>query len=228
MSEPMRGPTPRDAGLVPGLVRGADGIERCSWAGEHADYIKYHDREWGVPVADDRLLFEKICLEGFQSGLSWLTILRKRGNFREAFSGFDIERVAAYSERDVDKLLRNRGIVRHRGKIESTINNARRACEMASSCGSLAAFFWQWEPDEASRPSVLDHAALLTLTKSAESIAMAKELKRRGWRFVGPTTAYAFMQAMGLVNDHIEGCRARGAIGARRARFQRPSLPTNR
>ncbi len=224
MAEPRTGSILPNTRSAPGLIRGTDGIERCFWAGEHADYIEYHDREWGVPVADDRLLFEKICLEGFQSGLSWLTILRKRENFRDAFAGFDIERVAAYSEQHVERLLQNPGIIRHRGKIESTINNARRACEMVSRYGSLAAFFWQWEPDEASRPACLDHATLLTLAKSAESIAMAKELKRQGWRFVGPTTAYAFMQAMGLVNDHIEGCSARAAIEAHRARFRRPNL----
>ena len=214
--------TSETAALPPGLIRGRDGRARCFWAGKHADYIAYHDLEWGVPVADDRLLFEKICLEGFQSGLSWLTILRKRENFREAFGCFDFERVAEYTERDVERLLLDRGIIRHRGKIEATINNARRAREMASMHGSLAAFFWQWEPDEASRPAIIDHSTLLKLTKTRESIAMAKELKRRRWRFVGPTTAYAFMQAMGLVNDHIAGCHARPLIEARRSKFQRP------
>ena len=206
-----------------GLVKGVDGNFRCFWAGTAADYISYHDEEWGVPVADDRVLFEKICLEGFQSGLSWLTILRKRENFREAFKGFDFDRVAAFDEGDVERLLRNPGIIRHRGKIESTINNARRAREMASECGSLATFFWQWEPDEASRPVRLDHPTMLSLTASPESKAMSRELKRRGWRFVGPTTAYAFMQAMGLVNDHIEGCCARPGIEDLRAGFARPA-----
>ena len=215
-------PTSGNTALPSGLVRGSDGRPRCSWAGTHPDYIEYHDEEWGIPIADDRLLFEKICLEGFQSGLSWLTILRKRENFREAFGGFDFERVAGYTELDVERLLQNRGIIRHRGKIEATINNARRAREMASRHGSLAAFFWRWEPDEASRPAVIDHSTLLTVTKSPESIAMSKELKRRKWRFVGPTTAYAFMQAMGLVNDHIAGCHARPLVDERRSTFQRP------
>ena len=225
MSGPSVETAPNDAGPVPGLIRGDDGIQRCFWAGDQADYIEYHDVEWGRPVADDRRLFEKICLEGFQSGLSWLTILRKRENFREAFSNFDFELVAAYTEREVEVLLRNAGIVRHRGKIEATINNARRAREMANGHGSLAAFFWQWEPAEESRPTRIDHATLLRLTKSAESTAMAKELRRLGWRFVGPTTAYAFMQSMGLVNDHIEGCRARPQVESERSRFQRPTAP---
>ena len=221
-------PTQPDTRLAPGLIRGADGIARCFWAGENADYIEYHDREWGVPVADDRTLFEKICLEGFQSGLSWLTILRKRQNFRDAFSCFDMERVATYTVRDVERLLQDRGIIRHRGKIEAAINNARRACEIASRHGSLAAFFWRWEPAASSRPARIDHATLLTLTKSAESIAMATELKRQGWRFVGPTTLYAFMQAMGLVNDHIEGCCARAEVKRRRLHFQRPAQTADR
>lgn len=221
-------PTQPDTCLAPGLIRGADGVARCFWAGQNPDYIEYHDREWGVPVADDRRLFEKICLEGFQSGLSWLTILRKRQNFRDAFSGFDVERVATYTERDVERLLQDRGIIRHRGKIEAAINNARRACEMASRHGSLAAFFWQWEPAASSRPARIDHPTLLTLTKSAESIAMARELKRQGWRFVGPTTAYAFMQAMGLVNDHIEGCCFRAEVERRRLHFRRPSQTADR
>ena len=222
MTDGQSDSTARRGGLPSGLIRGRDGRARCFWAGTHADYIEYHDLEWGVPVADDRLLFEKICLEGFQSGLSWLTILRKRENFREAFGGFEFERVAEYTERDVERLLLNRGIIRHRGKIQATINNARRAREMASRHGSLAAFFWQWEPDEASRPAIIDHSTLVVLTKTPESIAMSKELKRRKWRFVGPTTAYAFMQAMGLVNDHITGCHARPLIEARRSKFQRP------
>lgn len=207
----------------PGLVFGSDGLARCWWAGEAGDYVAYHDREWGAPVDDDRRLFEKICLEGFQSGLSWLTILRKRQNFREVFAGFDFERVATYSERDVEMLLGNPGIIRHRGKIEATINNARRACEMASEFGSLAAYFWEWEPSAGARPSRVDYETVRALVTTPESVAMAKDLKRRGWRFVGPTTAYAFMQAMGLVNDHIEGCHARPRIEALRAEFKRPS-----
>ncbi len=207
-----------------GLVVGHDGLRRCSWAGTYPDYISYHDEEWGVPVRDDRRLFEKICLEGFQSGLSWLTILRKRKNFREAFADFDYERIARFSLTDVDRLLGNPGIVRHRRKIEATINNARRACEMTARHGSLAAFFWSWEPSEATRPDRLDHETLLTLTQSRESALMSRELKRRGWKFVGPTTSYAFMQAMGLVNDHLEGCSARSKIEALRTAFRRPSV----
>ena len=208
--------------IAPGLTLGSDGNARCFWAGGDPDYIDYHDLEWGVPTANDLTLFEKICLEGFQSGLSWLTILRKRNNFREAFEGFDFERVAKFTDTDVERLLGNPGIVRHRGKIRSTINNAMRARELATESGSLARYFWSWEPAEESRPAYLDHATLLSLTKSPESTAMSKDLKRRGWTFVGPTTAYAFMQAMGLVNDHIEGCFARPRIERLRATFKRP------
>ena len=210
----------------PGLSRGNDGLVRCWWAGDTDDYVAYHDLEWGVPVCDDCRLFEKLCLEGFQSGLSWLTILRKREHFREAFAGFDFERVANYSDGDVVRLLGNPGIVRHRGKIEATINNARRACDMASEFGSLAAFFWHWEPTEDARPPGMDYETLRTLASTPESVAMSKELKRRGWRFVGPTTAYAFMQAMGLVNDHIDGCHARPRIEGLRSGFKRPSSTT--
>ncbi len=199
-----------------GLVRGVDGLLRCFWAGDHADYVRYHDIEWGHPVVDDKALFEKICLEGFQSGLSWLTILRKRENFREAFDGFDYELVAKYTEADVTRLLGNAGIVRHRGKIEATINNARRAVEMAAEVGSLHQFFWSWEPSAEDRPRIVDRQSLLALTKSKESVGMSKALKKRGWRFVGPVTAYAFMQAMGLVNDHVEGCHSKARIDARR------------
>ena len=205
-----------------GLAPGADGRPRCFWATSHADYGAYHDEEWGVPVADDRILFEKLCLEGFQSGLSWLTILRKRENFRDAFENFEFEKVAEFTRSDVERLLRNPGIVRHRGKIEATVNNARRALEVVSEYGSLASFFWRWEPDKASRPDRIDRQTLLTLTASRESTAMAKALKKRGWRFVGPTTAYAFMQAMGLVNDHLGGCCARARIESLRAEFVRP------
>jgi DNA-3-methyladenine glycosylase I len=205
-----------------GLIEGADGRTRCFWPGDHDDYLVYHDREWGFPVADDHRLFEKICLEGFQSGLSWLTILRKRDNFREAFDGFDFERVARFNSRSVEKLLKNEGVVRHRGKIESTINNAKRAVEMAEEFGSLGAWFWQWEPDPAGRPAKLDLATLRTLSKTPESAAMSKALKKRGWSFVGPTTAYAFMQAMGMVNDHLHGCHSRKAIDDARKKFKRP------
>src|SRR5690242_17861126 len=182
---------------------------RCSWAGEDPLYIAYHDHEWGFPVADDRRLFEKICLEGFQSGLAWITILRKREAFREAFAGFDFERVTRFGARDVQRLLGNPGIVRHRGKIESTINNAKRAMDLAAKHGSLAAYFWRFEPPPASRPRKLSRDALAAMATSPESIALAKDLKRRGWSFVGPTTVYAFMQAMGLVNDHVSECDTR-------------------
>jgi len=204
-----------------GLVTGEDGAPRCWWGAGSPDYAAYHDREWGFPVTDETRLFEKICLEGFQAGLSWLTILRKRDNFREAFDGFDFNRVARFTPRRVDRLLTNAGIVRHRGKIESTINNARRAIEMAEECGSLAPFFWQFEPAPASRPSVLTRSALVKVTMSDESKALSRELKKRGWSFVGPTTMYAFMQAMGLVNDHLDGCHVRPA--AIRARALMPA-----
>jgi len=209
--------------LKKGLIKGEDGHVRCFWPGELPDYLDYHDTEWGLPVADDHRLFEKICLEGFQSGLSWLTILRKRENFREAFSEFDFERVAKYGARDVEKLVKNAGIIRHRGKIVSTVNNAKRACEMADEFGSLGAYFWQHETNVANRPKKLDHKTLKTLGKTAESIALSKDLKKRGWSFVGPTTAYAFMQAMGMVNDHIEGCFAREATEEARKKFKRPA-----
>ena len=187
-------------------------MNRCWWCGTDPLYTQYHDEEWGMPVRDDHRLFEKICLEGFQSGLSWLTILRKREHFREAFAGFDPDRVARFTGRDVNRLLKNDGIVRHRGKIESTINNAKRARELRAEHGSLAAYFWQWEPDPASRPTRVTREALLRMATSPESIALSKDLKKRGWTFVGPTTVYAFMQAMGLVNDHVEGCHRRPIV----------------
>ncbi|HMN85388.1 MAG TPA: DNA-3-methyladenine glycosylase I, partial [Bauldia sp.] len=189
-----------------GLMVGPDGRTRCAWHGGADDYMAYHDREWGRPMADDRRLFEKICLEGFQSGLSWLTILRKRENFRAAFAGFELGKVARFGEKDVARLLGDAGIVRHRGKIESTINNAKRAVELVKTEGSLAAYFWRFEPDPATRPERFDWATLRAMPKTPESIALSKDLKKRGWSFVGPTTVYAFMQAMGLVNDHVEGC----------------------
>jgi len=190
---------------------------RCRWCGQDPLYVAYHDTEWGYPVGDDRRLFEKICLEGFQAGLAWITILRKREAFREAFAGFEIERVARMGEADIARLLGNSGIVRHRGKIASTLNNARRARELAQECGSLAAYFWSWEPQPSSRPRKVTRAVLATMASSPESVAMAKDLKRRGWTFVGPTTVYAFMQAMGLVNDHEDDCVVRAkALAARR------------
>ena len=196
---------------------------RCWWPGEDPLYLRYHDREWGTPVTNDRRLFEKICLEGFQAGLSWLTILRKRPHFRKAFADFDIDRVARFGSRDVARLLKDAGIVRHRGKIESTINNARRASDMRDEFGSLAAYFWRWEPEPRSRPGRLTRDALLQLARTPESIALSKDLKRRRWTFVGPTTVYAFMQAMGLVNDHLDGCASRPAVEVARATLRRPA-----
>jgi DNA-3-methyladenine glycosylase I len=197
------------------VVRGEDGVARCAWGDSAPDYRPYHDEEWGRPVTDDVRLFEKLCLEGFQSGLSWLTILRKREAFRAAFAGFDFHRVAGFDERDVERLLGDAGIIRHRGKIEATINNAGRAVEMVEAEGSIAAFVWAYEPGTT-------RAGLESET--AESRALAKELKRRGWRFVGPTTVYAFMQAMGLVNDHLEGCDAREPALRARAALQLPRV----
>lgn len=179
---------------------------RCWWCGTDPLYVEYHDREWGRPVTDDTRLFEKICLEGFQAGLSWLTILRKREHFRAAFHGFDIDRVSRYTARDVERLLKNEGIVRHRGKIESTINNAKRARELQKEFGSLSNYVWRWRPASASRPRRITPAVLKTMATTPESIVLSKDLRRRGWTFVGPTTIYAFMQAMGLVNDHIDTC----------------------
>ena len=205
-----------------GVKLGHDGALRCWWAQSAPDYVEYHDREWGYPVADDHRLFEKICLEGFQAGLSWLTILRKRNAFRSAFCDFDFTRVARFNTRSVERLLGNAGIVRHRGKIESTVNNARRAIELADEWGSLAAYFWRWEPTLAGRPRRITHRVLTELTQTPESCALSRDLKRRGWTFVGPTTVYAFMQAMGLVNDHLEGCLVRDRAQAARRRFCRP------
>jgi DNA-3-methyladenine glycosylase I len=201
---------------------GSDGLPRCSWCLGAPDYVAYHDEEWGRPVLDDTRLLEKLCLEGFQSGLSWLTILRKRENFRRAFAGFDRERVARFGPRDVARLLADAGIVRHRGKIEATIANARAACGVAEAEGSLAALVWRFEPARAARPRRLTGATLSRLAQTPESAALSKELKRRGFCFVGPTTAYAFMQAMGLVNDHLEGCHLRASLERTRGRLRRP------
>jgi DNA-3-methyladenine glycosylase I len=195
---------------------------RCSWCGEHPDYQAYHDLEWGFPVADDRRLFEKLCLEGFQSGLSWLTILRKRDNFRNAFAEFDFERIARWNERSVSRLLKDAGIVRHRGKIEAVLHNARAARALRDETGSLAAFFWRFEPDEAERLARPGARPSMIPSETSESRALSKELKTRGFRFVGPTTAYAFMQSMGIVNDHAESCDTRARVDAARRRFVRP------
>ena len=204
------------------LRTAGDGIPRCWWGSDHEDYQRYHDKEWGRPVADDFRLFEKICLEGFQCGLSWLTILRKRENFRIAFAGFDFHKVARFDDRDVARLLRDDGIVRHRGKIEATINNARRALEVVREFGSLGAYIWQWEPNSP-EPHVGkgDYAhPIPSITKTSQ--ALSKDMKNRGWKFFGPTTAYAFMQAMGMVNDHMEGCVIRVEIEVLRSKFKRP------
>jgi DNA-3-methyladenine glycosylase I len=197
-------------------AKGPDGKSRCQWCNVTPEYLTYHDSEWGFPVDDDFRLFEKLSLEGFQSGLSWRTILAKRENFRAAFRDFDFNKIARFSERDVTRLLKDEGIVRHRGKIEAVINNARRAKELVKQKGSLAAFFWSYEPDkkQLAKPQ--------TASTSAESIALSKDLKKMGWKFVGPTTAYAFMQAMGLINDHAEGCVVRPQVERARKHFRRP------
>ena len=213
-------PKPRgEGGLVSPKPIGEGG---CTWPGGDELYLRYHDEEWGRPVADDTRLFEKICLEGFQSGLSWITILRKRDNFRRAFKDFDPVAVARFTARDVQRLLKDAGIVRHRGKIESTINNAQRALELIEEQGSLAAYFWAWEPSPATRPRKLTRARLMKMSTTPQSAALSKDLKKRGWTFVGPTTCYAFMQAMGLVNDHVDGCHVRADIERARTRFTRP------
>ena len=208
--------------LPDGLFADDHGAARCLWCQATPGYRDYHDSEWGFPVADDRRLFEKICLEGFQSGLSWLTILNKREAFRAGFANFDMDKVARFTAKDVERLVNDAGIVRHRGKIESTINNAQRAIELRDEFGSLAAYFWRHEPNAKSRPRRVTRDALRTMTTSPESIAISKDLKKRGWSFVGPSTVYAFMQAMGLVNDHIEGCATRQRALAARAAFRRP------
>ncbi len=200
-----------------GTVIGADGKARCRWCTAAPEFLAYHDEEWGFPVGNDRRLFEKLCLEGFQSGLSWRTILAKRENFRAAFHDFDFEKIARFTARDVTRLLKNEGIVRHRGKIEAVINNAQRAREIVKRDGSLAAFVWRYEPD----PKSL--AKPQTASTSAVSIALSKDLKKLGWKFVGPTTVYAFMQAMGLINDHAEGCAIRMKVMRARKNFVRPA-----
>ena len=204
--------------LPKGLIEGEDGKLRCWWHGNDPEYLRYHDEEWGYPVYDDVHLFEKICLEGFQAGLSWLTILRKRDNFRAAFYGFDYHKVSKFQESDVERLLQDAGIIRHRGKIEATINNAKQALLLIEEFGSLSKYFWQYEPRPEDRPDTFDHAALSQLAKTPESIAMSKDLKKRGWKFVGPTTCYAFMQSMGIVNDHLEGCYCRQLAEEKRSK----------
>jgi len=199
------------------LFTGPDGQSRCAWCASDPEYMRYHDEEWGYPVSDDIRLFEKICLEGFQSGLSWWTILRKRAAFRAAFAGFDFHKVAQFGEADVTRLLADAGIVRHRGKINATINNAARAVEMVANEGSLAAYFWSFEP----KPD--EHGAPQTASISETSKRLSKDLKKRGWKFVGPTTCFAFMQAMGMINDHATGCVHREIADQKRAAFTPPS-----
>jgi DNA-3-methyladenine glycosylase I len=197
-------------------ILGTDGKSRCRWCAAAPEFLDYHDTEWGFPVSDDHRLFEKLSLEGFQSGLSWRTILAKRENFRAAFHDFDFDRIARFTHRDLDRLLKDDGIVRHRGKIEAVVNNARRAQELVKQEGSLAAFIWRYEPDveQLARPQ--------TASTSAEAIALSKTLKKQGWKFIGPTTVYAFMQAMGLINDHVEDCVIRTKVERARRSFRRP------
>ncbi len=207
---------------TPGLTTDAAGHIHCSWRTSGPEYPRYHDDEWGVPVADDVQLYEKICLEGFQAGMAWITILRKREQFRAAFEGFDFRRVAQYGEADIERLMQDPGIVRNRAKIVSTINNARRACELVDETGSLARWLWAFEPGDEERPAVVDLAYWTGNPTSPASVRLSKALKKRGWTFVGPTTMYALMQAMGMVNDHLEGCACRSRIEELRCLFKRP------
>ncbi|WP_444897863.1 DNA-3-methyladenine glycosylase I [Microbulbifer sp. EKSA008] len=198
------------------LIQGHDGKYRCSWCSSAPDFLEYHDSEWGYPVDDDYRLFEKLCLEGFQSGLSWRTILAKRENFRRAFHKFDFNKVARFNQSNIEKLLKNEGIIRHRGKIEAVVSNAKCAKEIVKNEGSLASFVWRYEPKEEAL------ATPQSMSTSKESILLSKDLKKLGWKFVGPTTVYAFMQAMGLINDHLEGCVTRTQIELHRRKFIRP------
>lgn len=207
-----------------GLRVGDDGRRRCWWPGDDPLYVTYHDSEWGRPVDDDHRLFEKLSLEGFQSGLSWLTILRKRPRFREAFAGFDPEKIARFGKRDIARLMADAGIVRNRAKILATINNAQRYAELVAEAGSLAAFVWRYEPQPQAQPRVIDYPTLMKLSVSPESKAMSRDLRKRGWAFVGPTTAYAAMEAVGIVNDHLEGCWARPRVERERRAFRRPGV----
>ncbi|MCR6499286.1 DNA-3-methyladenine glycosylase I [Shinella sp. CPCC 101442] len=207
-----------------GLLEGDDGRTRCAWHGNLEDYRRYHDEEWGHPVTSDIRLFEKICLEGFQSGLSWLTILRKREGFRAAFAGFDLDKVAAFDDADIARCLADAGIVRHRGKIVSTINNAKRAQALREEFGTLARYFWGFEPTPEERPERVEWDIIVANPTTPTSVRLSKDLKKRGWTFVGPTTVYAFMQAMGLVNDHVEGCFCRPEVEANRNRLARPQF----
>jgi DNA-3-methyladenine glycosylase I len=219
----MTTPAQHQAAERRGLFIADDGAPRCHWCRATPGYQHYHDHEWGFPVTDERRLFEKICLEGFQAGLSWLTILNKRESFRAGFANFEAEKVVRFTAKDVERLLADAGIVRHRGKIESTINNAQQVLELRQEFGSFAAYAWGFEPAARSRPKKLTHEALIAMTTSPEAIAMSKDLKKRGWSFVGPTTVYAFMQAMGLVNAHREGCASRDAALQARAAMTPPT-----
>jgi DNA-3-methyladenine glycosylase I len=201
---------------VNSLLVGEDGRPRCRWCDAAPEFLDYHDTEWGFPVDDDRRLFEKLCLEGFQSGLSWRTVLAKRENFRAQFHSFDFDRIARFKQSDVERLLQDKGIIRHRGKIDAVINNAQRVRELVKREGSLAAFIWRYEPDGGRQVEPQ------TLSTSKESVALSKELKRQGWKFVGPTTVYAFMQAVGLINDHAEGCVIRAEVERAGRKFRRP------
>jgi DNA-3-methyladenine glycosylase I len=209
---------------IDGLIVAADNKSRCWWPAEDQQYLNYHDEEWGYPVSDDRHLFEKICLEGFQAGLSWLTILRKRDNFRAVFDNFDYLKIAKYDENKISELLQDAGIIRHRGKIEATINNALQAQKIIDEFGSLAAYFWRFEPEASTRPDEFNYKEISILAQTPESQEMSKDLKKRGWKFVGPTTCYAFMQSMGIVNDHLEGCHCRHGAAEKRKQFQSPAL----
>ena len=204
------------------MPRDAQPLQRCFWSDGSPLYDGYHDREWGWPVVHDIRLFEKISLEGFQAGLSWITILRKRERFRAVYDGFDFHKIATYTEPDVQRLLADAGIVRHRGKIEAVIHNAARAIELQREFGSLSRYFWQYEVDTRERPNKLTAEVLRGYATAPESVALSKDLKRRGWKFVGPTTMYAFMQAMGLVNDHQHDCFARSEVETLRKAFARP------
>lgn len=208
---------------VTGLLEGTDKKSRCWWAGSDPLYVHYHDTEWGRPVDNDIRLYEKICLEGFQAGLSWFTILKRRENFRKAFADFDHEKVARFTRKDVERLLKDTGIIRHRGKIEAAISNAQKVADIIEECGSLAAYFWRFEPEADTRPRRIDYKTLVAMPVTPESKALSKDLKKRGLKFVGPTTMYAHMQAMGLVNDHVEGCFCRADVEKARKRFQRPA-----
>jgi DNA-3-methyladenine glycosylase I len=209
------------------LIAHPDGQHRCSWCNQgaaFADYMAYHDHEWGMPVADERRLFEKITLEGFQSGLSWITVLRKRERFRQVFAGFDFEKVARFTDQDIDRLVQDAGIIRHRGKIASAINNAQRLCDLIDrqGAGALARLVWAHEPGTAHRPARITPEVASALGQTDQSLALSKALKKLGFSFVGPTTMYALMQSMGVVNDHLEGCHTRALVDAARAAFVRP------